>query len=124
MAQLLVRTVDGENAQRYMRGDVVAVFEDGHQFGRMESLTVWVAEGRDPKGWPGGFAIVQIAGLTVAQAAAYVAEGNGTRRGHKVDLDAIERRTVGSGRDTLNTQGQIKRNWDDADVRAAFIAKG
>jgi hypothetical protein len=133
MAKLLIRTVNGENSQRYMRGDVVAVFPDSHEFGRLESLAVWVAEGRNKADWPGGFAIIEIEGLAVEDARQYVEEvflaGATTpviaqRRRWTLDYTQLERRETGGGRDTLNTEGRIKRRWSDADVPGKFRVKG
>lgn len=132
MAKLLVRTVDGENALRYMRGDVVGVFPNNHVFGRMESLQVWIAEGRNPADWPGGFAVVEIAGLGVATAQTYLDDIQligaarpemAKRRKYMLDIDAIERRLSQSDRDTLRTQAYLKRTISDADVQAAFKLK-
>jgi hypothetical protein len=124
MAVLLVRTVDGENALRYMRGDVVAVFADGHVFGRMESLAVWRAEGRNPAQWPGGFAVVELPDMPLQDARVYVTDEPGRRRKYKFDIDAIERRAPATGRDTLHTESHIKRRASDPDVVAAFALKG
>lgn len=133
MAQLLVRTVNGENALRYMAGDVVTVFDDEHRFGRMESLAVWIAEGNDPAAWPGGFTVVQLDGLAVEQARQYLepvmlagtsAPEMAQRRRYTCDHQSLERRSSSGGRDTLRTHGHIKRNWLDADVRAALRLKG
>lgn len=133
MAELLIRTVNGENAKRYMEGDVVAVCPDGHVFGRMESLEVWLAEGRDAAAWPGGFAIVRLPGMSVEDARQYLEEvpvlglpenGMATRRAYVMDYAALERRVAGSGRDTLRTQKQITRHPSDPDVKAAFSRKG
>lgn len=107
MAILLVRTVNGENAQRYMDGDVVTVLPDGHVFGRMESLRVWVSEGRKAEDWPGGFAIVDAPALSAADARAYRAEGVNRRRDVKIDYRSLERRE--GERETLNSQAFIHR---------------
>ncbi|MBN9534715.1 MAG: hypothetical protein J0H10_15325 [Alphaproteobacteria bacterium] len=133
MAELLIRTVNGENARRYMEGDVVAVCEDGHAFGRMESLETWAAEGRDPDRWPGGFAIVRLPGMSVDDARQYLEEvhilglpanGLSARRAYTVNYAALERRAAEDGRDTLRTQKQITRHPGDPDVKAAFSRKG
>lgn len=122
MAKLLVRTVNGENALRYQRGDIVVALPDDHVFGRMESLDVWESEGRDPAQWPGGFAIVTLTGLSVAEANAYLEEVIGKRRKYLIDLDQIERRLSGSDRATLLTRFTITRPW--ADVRDAIKVRG
>lgn len=124
MALLLVRTVDGENALRYMRGDVVGVFKPDHTFGRMESLAVWTDEGRDPARWPGGFAVVELPDMSFEDARGYCEEDSTRRRKYKLDLDAIERRAPASGRDTLRTESRITRRASDPDVVAAFTLKG
>lgn len=121
MCKLLVRTVDGENAHRYMRGDVVAVLPDDHVFGRMESLAVWTAEGLDPAKWPGGFAVVDLTGMTVEAGAAYLESDATRRRTRMVALDVLERRDPVGGRDTLRTESQITRRA--ADVQEAFRTK-
>ena len=113
MARLLVRTIDGENAQRYKRGDIVVAFDDAHTFGRMESLDVWEAEGRDPAQWPGGFAIISLTGLSVAEANTYLEALPTARRKYLVDLDAIERRLPSGERDTLRTRFTITRAWSE-----------
>lgn len=130
MASLLIRTVNGENPQRYMDGDVVAVVPDDHVWGRMESLVVWVKEGNAPELWPGKFVIVTLPDLSVAAARQYVAEETlldgqnsvmGKRRTHAVDYRLMERRDPLSGRDTLNLDKQITRNY--AEVASLFKAK-
>lgn len=134
MACLLIRTVNGENAQRYMDGDVVMVRADDHVFGRMESLKVWLAEGRKAEHWPGGFAVVRLDGLSVEEATAYLEEKTETvigvaikdgepefapmertvrRRNFTLDYQALERRSPGSGRDTLRTEKDILRRFDE-----------
>lgn len=113
MALLLVRTVSGENSTRYQKGDVVAVFEDGHVFGRMESLDVWLSEGHAREDWPGGFAVIKLDGLTVEEASAYVTEGVDRRRDMTIEYEQMERRSPESGRDTLRTHLRITRNKDE-----------
>ncbi len=127
MAKILVRTVDGENALRYMAGDPVIVVPDDHIWGRAESLEVWLAEGRDATEWPGGFAIVEMPGVAPETLVDLIAEqcnGNGamTRRRKKtIAYNALERRQPGSGRDTLRTLARISRAA--ADVAAAIADK-
>lgn len=119
MAELLVRTVDAAHADPakdrwcYKRGDAVLVMPDGHGWGRMESKPVWVAEGRDPVDWPGGFYVVRLPDLNVGAAAAYVAEDADRRRAWTLDLADLERRSTDSGRDTLNLDGEITRNFSE-----------
>lgn len=133
MAALLIRTADGENALRYMKGDVVGVFPDDHVFGRMESLKTWLSEGRKAEDWPGKFAVVRMEGLSIRDAQAWLEEEYSAihvdagvmlrRRTHKVNYVPLERRAPGSGRDTLNTEGELIRSWADADVKAAVARK-
>lgn len=129
MAILLIRTVNGENAQRYMDGDVVVALPDDHVFGRMESLRVWVAEGLDPAKWPGGFAVVELPGLAVADARPFCADGAPSailmdksmprRRDWKIDYPSLERRT--GDRATLVTEKYILRQWSE--VSASVTTK-
>lgn len=111
MTILLIRTVNGENPQRYSDGDVVQVLPDDHVFGRMESFEVWVSEGRDPGEWPGGFAIVQLDNLMPEVARQWADNGKERRRDVAIDYRALERRTPESGRDTLRTLKKIKRDF-------------
>jgi hypothetical protein len=123
VASLLIRTIAGENALRYAIGDVVAAVPDDHVFGRMEDRRVWIAEGNDPAAWPGGFAVLELPGLSVEAARQYLAEGTGIRRAWKVDFLALERRAPVGGRDTLRLDGWISRAWADADVPSVFSLK-
>lgn len=113
MTVLLIRTVDGENPERYADGDVVAVLPDDHVFGRMESLEVWVAEGRDPADWPGGFAIIRLSNLMPEVAAQWAAFAGNRKRDFKLDYLPLERRAAGSGRDTLRTRKSITRDFSE-----------
>lgn len=63
MAQLLIKAGDqSAHPGQFKDGDVVVVKDDGHVWGRCESLAVWKSDGLDPKDWPGGFEIVQVPG--------------------------------------------------------------
>lgn len=121
MAVLLVRTVEGENTQRYWKGDVVAVLPEDHVFGRLESLKVWTEEGYDPALWPGGFAIVKITGLSLQDAQQFLASGsNGRRRAITTSYTTLERRTLPE-RETLTRLGEITRDINDVDVLPALL---
>lgn len=81
MAELLIYARDNANPDPekdrcgcYKRGMVVAVFDDGHVWGREESKAVWVAEGRDPAQWPGKFVVVKLPGVSAAGARELLAE--------------------------------------------------
>lgn len=82
--ELLVRTVDGENALRYQAGDIVTVRPDGHLWGRMESKDVWEEEGNRPEDWPGNFCVLKVPGVPEAAAATWTAEGGDLRRGQGI----------------------------------------
>lgn len=112
MALLLVRSVDGDNDGRYMNGDIVSVHSDDHQFGRMESLDVWVSEGRDPSEWPGGFVIVKLEGLDPEHAMEWLSGFSG-RRDTSIQYHALERRLPSTGRDTLRTNKRITRRFSE-----------
>jgi hypothetical protein len=121
MAELLIRSVDnGTDPEHWRDGDVVFVAPDGHVWGRMESYEVWVAEGRDPAAWPGGFAIVRLPSMSLAAAEDLLDEGKGNdgreyRRLRKLDYAALERRDPGgtnpdgTRRDTLFAYGYLTR---------------
>lgn len=47
----------------YKRGMVVVVADDGHVWGREESKSTWIAEGRDPAQWPGKFVLIKLPGV-------------------------------------------------------------
>lgn len=74
MAQVIFRTIDNshtdvaKNRVMYKTGDVVTVVEDSHLWGEGESKLVWTANGNDPALWPGGFFILRITGMLVADA--------------------------------------------------------
>lgn len=121
MTVLLIRTVDGENPERYADGDVVAVLPDDHVFGRMESLEVWVAEGRDPADWPGGFAIIRLTNLMPEVARQWAEWAGGRKRNFTMDYMPLERRAPDSGRDTLRTMKAITRNFSE--VSSSIKAK-
>lgn len=81
MAELLIAARDNihPNPEKdrcgcYKRGMVVVVADDGHVWGREESKSVWIAEGRDPAQWPGKFVIVRLPGLPAEKARELLAE--------------------------------------------------
>lgn len=123
MAKLLIRTLDGENIERYMHGDIVAVLPDTHVFGRMESLEVWIAEGRDPSLWPGGFLVIELTGLAEATAQAYLARTTLRRRDFTVDIAAIVAALPAGKLATYNAVARITLSWSNPDVRAAIKDK-
>lgn len=123
MAKLLIRTIEGENIERYMRGDIVAVLPDTHVFGRMESMEVWIAEGRNPALWPGGFLIVELTGLSESVAQAYLVRTAQRRRDFAVDIAAIVAALPAGKLATYNAVSRITLSWSNPDVRAAIKAK-
>lgn len=60
------------NRRCYKKGMAVAVFEDGHTWGRLESKQQWIAEGNTAASWPsqGIFVIVKIPTVLAAKAQA------------------------------------------------------
>ena len=82
MAELLVRTVNNTHTDPvkdkacYKKGDIVLAAPDGYVWSRMESKKQWVNEGLDPNLWPGGFAILKVADITIEQAQVYLQESN------------------------------------------------
>ena len=63
MAEILIKVGDqSPHPAHFKDGDVVAVQDDKHQWGRCESLDVWLSEGLKEDEWPGGFDIIRIPG--------------------------------------------------------------
>jgi len=74
MAELLVFARDNVNPDPekdrrgcYKRGMPVVVFEDGHVWGRDESLLTWVDEMRDPRDWPSHFYLFKFPEIPAAR---------------------------------------------------------
>jgi len=74
MAEILFKIVDHVNPDpvkdregAYKAGMPIAVFEDGHVYGRMESKQQWLAEGFSYAGWHRKTAIIRIPGVSVAK---------------------------------------------------------
>ena len=101
MAELLIKAVDATHSDPakdargcYKRGDVVVAFEDGHQWGRLESL---------PPEKGGKFVIVKIPGVTLSELHEQTSKAGAklvdpaieksaevtARRAIKIDLDAM-----------------------------------
>jgi hypothetical protein len=132
MAKILIRTVDGGNALRYMRGDAVIVRPDDHVWGRYESLEVWIAEGRDRAEWPDEFAVLELTGLNEVTARAYLEEisviGAAVpemfrRRKFGADIDALYALLPAAKKAIYANTRRITLSWGNAQVRAAFKAK-
>lgn len=123
MAKFLIRTLDGENAKRYMRGDIVNVYPDAHVFGRMESLKVWTDEGNPAILWPGGFLILELVGLSEAQARTYLIRTSNRRSEYNIDISAILSVLPRAKLDTYSAECRMTFNWSNAAVRAYFKAK-
>lgn len=77
MCEILIRASDKTNLDVeidrkgcYKKGMVVAIFEDGHTWGRLESKQQWIAEGNTADSWPsqGIFVIVKISSVLAAKA--------------------------------------------------------
>jgi hypothetical protein len=63
MAEILVKAGDqSPHPAHFKDGDVVTIQDDKHQWGRCESLDVWLSEGLKEEDWPGGFNIIRIPG--------------------------------------------------------------
>lgn len=132
MAKILVRTVNGENLLRYMRGDPVAVFPDDHVWGRYESLEVWLAEGRARADWPDEFAILELTGLDETVARDYLEEvfqmgasalELAQRRKYFADIDALYELLPAAKKTSYQNTRRITLSWTNAQVRAAIKAK-
>ena len=78
----------------WKRGMVVAVHEDGHVWGRLESKQVWIAEGRSAASWPqqGRMAILKIPGVSAARAKALLEMQSETDLAVELPLGGIFRR--------------------------------
>lgn len=123
MAKLLVRTVDGENAQRFMRGDIVGVFPDEHVWGRMESLKVWKDEGNPPILWPGGFMILELTGLSTTQARNYLVRSGNRRCDFTIDINDILSKISQAKRDIYESECRMTFSWSNLAVREYIKAK-
>lgn len=132
MAKILVRTINGDNALRYMRGDAVCVRPDDHVWGRYESLEVWIAEGLDRTLWPDEFAVLELTGLDEATARSYLEEIGvmgaaapemSQRRKFGADVDALYALLPAAKKAVFANTRRITLSWGNATVRAAFKAK-
>lgn len=59
----------GQDDTDWRLGDIVFVAEDGHSWGREESLAQWVADGNRAADFPGNFVIIKIPDVSVAKLA-------------------------------------------------------
>lgn len=131
MAAFLLRTIQGENALRYADGDPVMVVPDNHVFGRMESLAVWLSEGRAKEDWPGGFAILILTGLSVVAAQKYLAQVDvigatnpemQKRRKHNIDYKLIASKLPQAKIDTFKATGILTLPWSNQAVQDYFLS--
>lgn len=118
MAKLLIRVGDQSSLpDTFKDSDVVAVFDDGHIFGREESLDVWVAEGRDAADWSGKFMIISAPNMAAATAAKLVARGaDGAQRATQFNYRALAKAP-----DLL--AGKLTVDWSKAAVKTAVVTK-
>jgi len=122
MPILIIRTVAG-GLGRYADGDPVSAVPDDHVFGRMESLDAWKADGKLEINWPGGFALIKLPDITMDEARELCSSHSASdiKRKYTFDFREAERRSPETGRDTLNTQSQITRNY--AEIKSLFSAR-
>ena len=72
MAELIVQLVDEtspdpvKNLQRYKKGYIVEIKEDGGPWGYMESIEKWVSTGHNIDGWHGLTGLIKIPGVPAA----------------------------------------------------------
>lgn len=73
MAELIVRLVDNVNPDpaedlrsSWKRGHVIAVQEDGYDWGRKEDIRKWIASGETKATWHGMTALILIPGVPKA----------------------------------------------------------
>lgn len=78
MAEVIIKLGHTKNIQVFQHGDLLAVRDDGHVWGRFEDKSRWVREGlgfedhdvdrryQTAQNWPGGFLILKIRGISVA----------------------------------------------------------
>jgi len=114
--EVLVRTVNGENPKRYMDGDAVVCKPDGWQWGRCESLKVWLSEGLPENEWPGGFVILVLPGMDQETASGLEKDSLvelDARREKSIDYRSMERRDINDPRATLYSEKHITRTWSE-----------
>jgi hypothetical protein len=59
MAEILfMNRSNGPNAAHWKLGDIVAVQEDGHEWGLLEAKSKWIAAGRIGAEWTGAFSLI------------------------------------------------------------------
>ena len=133
MAKILIRTVNGGNELRYMRGDPVVVVPDDHVWGRYESLEQWISEGRMAADWPDEFVILELTGLDVSAARQYLAEVQlmgaaqpvmARRRRYMADIDALYALLSAAKKAQYAAARRVALSWGNSAVRAAFKVRG
>jgi hypothetical protein len=123
MAVFLIYTVNGENSQRYQRGDIIAAFDDAHVWGRRESRKVWTDEGNIAAYWPDIFLILELNNLSLAQARNYCIRTGTRRSDYNIDIDDILSRISQTKLDIYNAERRLTFNWNNPTVQTYIKSK-
>jgi hypothetical protein len=68
MAEILIRAkTNGPTGAHWQRGDIVYIAEDGHQWGRLETLGGWISAGGSAANWPADFYVLKIPGIPASR---------------------------------------------------------
>jgi hypothetical protein len=115
MAEILfMNRTNGPDAAHWKIGDIVAVKEDGHEWGLEESKSKWIAAGRIGAEWTGAFFLLKLPGVTVAQVEQFLADfpaataTQGGRRLWRFNVESLTANQLNS----LITKGEFVSNVD------------
>jgi hypothetical protein len=110
MAEILIRAkTNGPTGVHWQRGDIVFIADDGHSWGRLETLAAWVAAGGTATNWPADFYLLKIPGVAreTLEARGYVFEQNtataAARRNWRFAVDSLPNQI----RNRLNNDGEV-----------------
>jgi hypothetical protein len=115
MAEILfMNRSNGPNAAHWKLGDIVAVQEDGHEWGLLEAKSKWIAAGRIGAEWNGAFFLLKLPSVTVAQVEQFLADfptatdAQGGRRLWRFNVESLTANQLNS----LIAKGEFVSNVD------------
>lgn len=111
MAEILIRAkTNGPTGVFWQRGDIVVINEDGHSWGRLETLAAWVAAGGTATSWGGDFYLLKVPGVPASRLTGrgFIAELNtatgAARRNWRFAVDNLSNQL----RNRIQNEGELE----------------